>query len=87
MSGYPIERWRDTIARAYHGELPVDDPTVRGAVEGAVAGLDAGDLRVAEPDGDDWITHGWLQQALSLYFRQRVSRTRLRATARFQAAG
>lgn len=75
MSDYPIERWRDVIARAYEGALPIDDPAVRGAVEGAVAGLDAGDLRVAEPSGDDWITHGWLQQALSLYFRQRVSMT------------
>src|SRR5205085_2215476 len=50
-------------------------------VEGAVAALDSGVLRVAEPgaarDGGagEWVTHGWLQQALSLYFRMRVSRT------------
>jgi hypothetical protein len=27
-----------------------------------------------ERDGD-WVTHGWLQQALSLFFRMRVSTT------------
>jgi len=78
---YPIERWRATIAEAYAGKRPLEDALVRGAVEGAIAALDAGDLRVAEkraatkdaPDG--WITHGWLQQAISLYFRIKRSTT------------
>ena len=72
---YPIERWRATISAAYAGERPHDEPAVRGAVEGTIAALDAGDLRVAEPSGDRWVTHGWIQQAISLYFRLRVSTT------------
>ena len=81
MSAYPIERWQTDIAAAFEGRLPLDAPAVRGAVEGAVAALDAGDLRVAEKvtpaagGAAEWVTHGWLQQALSLYFRMRVSRT------------
>ena len=75
MSGYPVERWRETIGRAYEGRLALDAPEARGAIEGAIAGLDAGDLRVAEPAGDGWTTHGWLQQAIALYFRLRVSAT------------
>jgi 2,3,4,5-tetrahydropyridine-2-carboxylate N-succinyltransferase len=89
LSGYPLERWRTIVAAAYEGRRPLDDPEVRGAVMGAIAGLDAGDLRVAEPAGaadgtadpaaepgaSPWITHGWLQQAISLYFRLAVSRT------------
>ncbi len=77
MSGaaYPLDDWRARIAAGYEGRRPLDDPELRGAVEGAIAALDAGDLRVAEPAGADWITHGWLQQALALYFRMRVSRT------------
>lgn len=74
-AGYPLERWRTLVAEAYEGRRPLDDPDARGAVEGAIAALDAGDLRVAEPSGGDWVTHGWLQQALALYFRMRVSRT------------
>jgi 2,3,4,5-tetrahydropyridine-2-carboxylate N-succinyltransferase len=92
MSDYPVERWKGVIAEAYEGKRPLEDAAVRGAVEGAVAALDAGDLRVAEPaparvpargadrkagsdpDGE-WVTHGWLQQALSLFFRLRLSAT------------
>ena len=74
--GYPLERWRDTIAGAYEGRVPLDDAQVRGAVEGTVAALDGGDLRVAEPAAaGEWVVHGWIQQALALYFRLRVSKT------------
>jgi len=75
LAAYPLERWERTIAEAWSGSAGLDTPAVRGAVEGAVAALDAGDLRVAEKRGAEWITHGWLQQALSLYFRMRVSAT------------
>jgi 2,3,4,5-tetrahydropyridine-2-carboxylate N-succinyltransferase len=41
------------------------------AVEEAVAMLDRGELRVAEPDGDDWVVHQWVKQAVLLFFRVR----------------
>jgi len=77
---YPVERWSSIIASAYAGSRPIEEPEVRGAVEGSIAALDAGDLRVAEKragaeGADAWITHGWLQQAIALYFRLRVSTT------------
>jgi 2,3,4,5-tetrahydropyridine-2-carboxylate N-succinyltransferase len=84
---YPLDRWRATVAEAYDGRRPLDDAAVRGAVEGTVAALDCGDLRVAErgpqrervggapSPGAEWITHGWIQQALALYFRLRISKT------------
>ncbi len=72
---YPLERWRETIGAAYEGRVALDDAAVRGAVEGVVAALDCGDLRVAERREAEWVTHGWLQQALALYFRLRVSKT------------
>jgi 2,3,4,5-tetrahydropyridine-2-carboxylate N-succinyltransferase len=83
VEAYPVERWRETISGAYEGRVPLDDAAVRGAVEGTVAALDCGDLRVAEPaaGGADgaasraWTVHGWIQQALALYFRLRVSKT------------
>jgi 2,3,4,5-tetrahydropyridine-2-carboxylate N-succinyltransferase len=107
MSELPVERWRAVIEAAYEGSRPLEDGEVRGAIEGTVAALDSGDLRVAEkrataagvggqasagsggPTGSgvgrpaaapagaaaEWITHGWLQQALALFFRLRVSRT------------
>ena len=75
MSDYPIERWRETIDQAYEARRPLEDLAVRGAVEGTIAALDAGDLRVAEPIDGEWVTHGWLQRALLLFFRLRVSST------------
>jgi 2,3,4,5-tetrahydropyridine-2-carboxylate N-succinyltransferase len=70
-----VARWRDAIVAAYEGKRPVDDGDVRGAVEAVIAELDQGRLRVAErlEDAPDWTTHGWIQQAISLYFRLRVS--------------
>ncbi|HET9327952.1 MAG TPA: 2,3,4,5-tetrahydropyridine-2,6-dicarboxylate N-succinyltransferase [Candidatus Eisenbacteria bacterium] len=53
----------------------MDEPEVRGAVEGTLAELDGGRLRVAEKRGDDWVTHGWIQQAILLFFRLRSAET------------
>ncbi|HTK32842.1 MAG TPA: 2,3,4,5-tetrahydropyridine-2,6-dicarboxylate N-succinyltransferase [Candidatus Saccharimonadaceae bacterium] len=77
----PVERWRKVVDDTYAGHMALDAPEARGAVEGALAALDAGDLRVAEkriPETGgpaEWVTHGWLQQAIALYFRMRVSET------------
>ena len=75
---YPIERWEQTIAEGFAGTRGLDDASLRGAVEGAIAALDAGDLRVCSPpasaDGQ-WKTHAWLKQAILLYFRMHVSGT------------
>jgi 2,3,4,5-tetrahydropyridine-2,6-dicarboxylate N-succinyltransferase len=73
---YPIERWEQTITEGFSGTRPLDDASLRGAVEGAVAALDAGDLRVCSPPasaGGPWQTHAWLKQAILLYFRMHVS--------------
>jgi len=42
---------------------------LREAVEHAIAGLDAGKLRVAEKRGGEWLTHQWLKKAVLLSFR------------------
>ena len=41
------------------------------AVEEAVAMLDRGEARVAEPDGDGWVVNEWAKKAVLLYFRVR----------------
>ena len=42
---------------------------VRKAVRETIAGLDSGELRVAEKTGRDWITHQWVKKAVLLSFR------------------
>lgn len=55
---------RSLLAKAEH----------RAAVEAAMAGLDSGSLRVAEPGGGEgWRVHAWVKQAILLYFALRPS--------------
>jgi 2,3,4,5-tetrahydropyridine-2-carboxylate N-succinyltransferase len=54
---------RDSVGPATQGAL-------RAAVEAALAALDAGELRVAEPDGaGGWRVNQWLKKAVLLSFR------------------
>ena len=53
-------------------DLAADDiaARVRPAVDQAIAGLERGELRVAEPDGNGgWQVNQWLKKAVLLYFR------------------
>ena len=64
---------RETIEAAWEQRAalsPASAPrALREAVEEAIAGLDAGRLRVAEKVGGEWITHQWLKKAVLLSFR------------------
>lgn len=44
------------------------------AVDEVIGALDTGALRVCEPEGDGWITHGWIKQAILLYFARNDAR-------------
>ncbi|MBV8354420.1 MAG: 2,3,4,5-tetrahydropyridine-2,6-dicarboxylate N-succinyltransferase [Candidatus Eremiobacteraeota bacterium] len=43
------------------------------AVDKVIAALDEGELRVAEPSGDGWVTHAWIKEAILLYFSRMES--------------
>jgi 2,3,4,5-tetrahydropyridine-2-carboxylate N-succinyltransferase len=45
------------------------DAELRAAIEEALAGLDSGSLRVAEPRDGRWVVNQWLKQAVLLSFR------------------
>lgn len=45
------------------------DGATLAAVEEAIAGLDNGSLRVAEPSDDGWVVNEWLKKAVLLSFR------------------
>jgi 2,3,4,5-tetrahydropyridine-2-carboxylate N-succinyltransferase len=69
MSGHADLRAR--IESAFEEpDKPLDSEST-AAVEEAVALLDSGEVRVAEPSGDDWAVNGWLRKAVLLYFRVR----------------
>ncbi len=60
---------QETIEAAFNGTLPTDEAV--DAVAATIAHLDAGELSLAEQQGDGtWSVNGWIQQAILLFFRQ-----------------
>jgi 2,3,4,5-tetrahydropyridine-2-carboxylate N-succinyltransferase len=66
------EALRDIIEQGWEERDGVDAATggpLRGAVEDALAQLDAGELRIAEKQDGDWHVNQWLKKAVLLSFR------------------
>ena len=60
------------VAAAWADPGRLGDPDVAGAVRLIIAGLDRGELRVAEPPAEPaaaWAVNAWVQRAIVLYFR------------------
>jgi len=68
-----MDNARTIIEQAWENRAqlnPASAPAnVRAAIEHALAGLDAGRLRVAEKTPAGWVTHQWLKMAVLLSFR------------------
>jgi 2,3,4,5-tetrahydropyridine-2-carboxylate N-succinyltransferase len=68
-----MDNARTIIEQAWENRAqlnPASAPAnVRAAIEHAMAGLDAGRLRVAEKTPAGWVTHQWLKMAVLLSFR------------------
>jgi 2,3,4,5-tetrahydropyridine-2-carboxylate N-succinyltransferase len=69
MADHPL---RATIAALWQRRETLDSSTCgadRDAVEQALALLESGEARVAEPAGGGWVVNEWLKQAVLLSFR------------------
>ena len=64
-----------TIGRAYDDASGVEVPGAREAVEQAIAMLDRGEVRSAEPGPGGWVVNDWVKKAILLYFRLRDMET------------
>ncbi len=63
---------QSTIEAAFEDRESISPETTgptREAIETALDGLDAGTLRVAKKQGDDWVVNQWLKMAVLLSFR------------------
>ena len=56
------------IDQAYDNRELLKDVHVQDAVRKVIEMLDKGEVRVAEPNGDDWKVNLWVKKAVSLYF-------------------
>lgn len=66
---------KDLIEAAWVERDRLRDREVRIAVEEVIDALDRGVLRVAEPQGDEWIVNTWVKKAVILYFPMREMKT------------
>ncbi|MGF1467037.1 MAG: 2,3,4,5-tetrahydropyridine-2,6-dicarboxylate N-succinyltransferase [Sandaracinaceae bacterium] len=58
----------DRVHAAFEDRSRLEAPEAREAVLATIAALDRGELRVAEPTDDGWRVHGWVKEAILLYF-------------------
>ena len=57
------------VAEAAGDRESIARPEVRQAIEETIAGLDRGELSLAEKRNGEWAVNAWIQQAIGLYFR------------------
>jgi len=62
---------RSQVEAAWEDSNLRDTPEVRKAVDDVIAGLDAGSLRCAHPNGEGWQVNEWVKKAVVLYFPMR----------------
>jgi len=70
-----MDRQKKIIEEAWESRDSLKPPKAwRAAVDGVIAALDAGKLRIAEKTGGAWFTHQWVKKAVLLSFRLQDSR-------------
>ncbi|MEE3145929.1 MAG: 2,3,4,5-tetrahydropyridine-2,6-dicarboxylate N-succinyltransferase [Bacteroidota bacterium] len=68
-------KMKEIIEKAWlNRELLKDQSTVK-VIEEVIEGIDKGRIRVAEPQGDDWIVNEWVKKAVVMYFPIRQMET------------
>jgi 2,3,4,5-tetrahydropyridine-2-carboxylate N-succinyltransferase len=63
------------IEAAWNDRSLLSDPKTIEAINAVIEALDKGQLRVAEPSGDEWIVNDWVKKAVILYFPIRKMET------------
>ncbi len=63
------------VTAAFAAPAALATPEAHDAVAETIAGLDRGELRLADRSDGQWRVHGWIQQAILLYFRLRKLET------------
>jgi 2,3,4,5-tetrahydropyridine-2-carboxylate N-succinyltransferase len=73
MTDYSL--WKSQIEAAWEDRSLLQQPQTLEAIEGIIAAIDAGALRVAEPTTDGWQVNEWVKKAVVLYFPVRKMET------------
>lgn len=63
------------IEEAWKDRTLIKEPNHRQAIEEVIEKIDLGELRCAEPSGEDWMVNEWVKKAVVLYFPMRQMQT------------
>jgi 2,3,4,5-tetrahydropyridine-2-carboxylate N-succinyltransferase len=63
-----IDQLKEVIESAWLNRTLLDEEMTRDSIRQVVSLLDQGKLRVAEPNGDNWMVNEWVKKAVILYF-------------------
>ncbi len=66
---------KEIIENAWDNRELLKEEKTRKCIEDIIEKLDSGELRVAEPSGDEWIVNEWIKKAVILYFPIRQMET------------
>lgn len=63
-----IQQTKDIIENIWENKSLLHDSSHQDAVRTVIEAVDRGQLRVAEPQGEDWVVHDWVKKAIVLFF-------------------
>ncbi|WP_010661981.1 2,3,4,5-tetrahydropyridine-2,6-dicarboxylate N-succinyltransferase [Marinilabilia salmonicolor] len=59
---------KEIVEKAWDDRALLEKDETKNAIRQVILSLDVGELRVAEPVGDDWQVNDWVKKAVILYF-------------------
>ena len=59
---------QEIIEKAWENRSLLNDSDIQNAIRSTIEKLDKGELRVAQPEGNDWKVNEWVKKAVLLYF-------------------
>jgi 2,3,4,5-tetrahydropyridine-2-carboxylate N-succinyltransferase len=62
------ESLKEIVEKAWDDRALLEKVETKDVIRQVIARLDVGELRVAEPMGDDWKVNDWIKKAVILYF-------------------
>jgi 2,3,4,5-tetrahydropyridine-2-carboxylate N-succinyltransferase len=72
---YIMEELKNTIEAAWNDQSLLKDANVTDAIESVIEKIDKGDLRIAEPNNNEWKINEWVKKAVVMYFPIRKMET------------
>jgi len=66
---------KEIIEKAWENRDLLKEQVTIDAIESVIEGIDKGKIRVAEPNGEEWIVNEWVKKAVGMYFPIRQMET------------